>query len=597
MAPASSAPAYTLAHVTHEAVEKLGGIGAVLEGLMTSPEYQKQVGRSILIGPCQTHVAADPAKRLGEHGTVVYSSVDEIDLEGLGPKLRPIEWAFNVKIIYGRRVYHIPGDAERTGEADLLLIDVFSMNPERLGQFKFRLAETFGIDSSRYEKHWDYEEYIRIAEPAFYALNALLTEPELPCIVLSHEFMGMATCLKAILDGGANFRTIFHAHECATARYLVEHHAGHDTMFYNVLEQALAEGKYVEDVFGDLSDYFRHALIRKAHCCDSVMAVGDHTAREMHFLSPRFDHHDVELVYNGIPATKVGVRDKNAARKMLIEYSEQLLGWQPDVLMTHVTRPVISKGLWRNAKVCHELDAHFAERGIKGVMYLLTTAGGTRRAQDVYQMEDEYGWPRHHREGYPDLVGPEVELNAMFEAFNAEHENIQLVLVNQFGWSRDRIGKRLPEKMHIGHLRWATDVEFGMATYEPFGISPLEPLGSGALCVISNVCGCRGFVDYVTGNGGVENVLVADFTQLDRQRSIDALLGMTQAERDAIETREAARVAEVMMDRMPRTSEDRKAMLEAGQKLVKKMGWDQVVKNKLLPTLKRVSESDTPTHR
>ena len=42
---------YTLAHVTHEAVEQIGGIGTVLEGLMTSPVYQAQVRRSILVGP------------------------------------------------------------------------------------------------------------------------------------------------------------------------------------------------------------------------------------------------------------------------------------------------------------------------------------------------------------------------------------------------------------------------------------------------------------------------------------------------------------------------------------------------------------------
>ncbi len=581
---------YTLAHVTHEAVEKLGGIGTVLEGLMTSPVYQQHVKRSILVGPCQTHVAVDPHKRLGEEGTVLYSSVDEIDQMGLGPKLRPIEWAFNTPIVYGRRTFDIPG-ADRHGVADVLMIDVFKISTDRLGRFKFMLNEMFGIDSMRYDERWDYEEYVRLAEPAFYALAALLNEDELPCVLLSHEFMGLPAALKCIMDGETTFRTIFHAHECSTARYLVEHHDGHDTMFYNVLEQARQRGLYVEDVFGDQSTHFRHALISKSHCCDAVMAVGDYTAAEMHFLGRHFDHHDIELVYNGVPSPAVKITQRNKARGMLTEYAEQLIGYTPDVLMTHVTRPVVSKGLWRDVKVCDELDRRFAAEGRKGVLFILTSGGGTRRPQDIRSMESEYGWPRDHREGYPDLVGPEVGLWDMIRPFNAEHENIQIVLVNQFGWSRQRIGNRLPKEMHIGHLRWAADVEFGMATYEPFGIAPLEPLASGAVCVISNVCGCEGFVEYATEGAPIDNVLVADFTQLDQARTIDELLNMSRTERDRLENVECARIADELMRRIPVSNDDRKALLQSGQKLVKKMGWDQVVRDKLVPVLDRITEN------
>ena len=38
-------------HVTHEAVEKIGGIGAVIAGLMTADAYQEKVSRTILLGP------------------------------------------------------------------------------------------------------------------------------------------------------------------------------------------------------------------------------------------------------------------------------------------------------------------------------------------------------------------------------------------------------------------------------------------------------------------------------------------------------------------------------------------------------------------
>ena len=578
---------FALAHVTHEAVEKIGGIGSVLEGLMISPIYQKHVGRSILVGPTSTQLSMDPQQRLGRHGQVLYSSIDKIDEVGLAGKLRPVEWAFNVSIVYGKRRYENLAE-NRSGEAEVLLIDVFRANPDRLNVFKLRLWETFGLDSSRYDSSWDYEEYTRLAEPAFYALQALLTDKDLPCILFSHEFMGMPTALQAILDGHDAFRTVFHAHECATARAIVEGHPGHDTMFYNVLKQAQRKGLYVEDVFGKKDHALRHALISRAHLCDGVLAVGDYTRDEMRFLSSDFEHQPVDLVYNGIPSMKVDMATKKDCRQMLLDYSESLLGFKPDVLMTHVTRPVISKGMWRDLAVCHELSWRLAEKGKSGVLYILTSAGGVRRPQDIAAMERTYDWPRHHRQGYPDLVGPEVDICRDVDGFNAHHRNIQVVLVNQFGWSRRRVGRKVPVKMDIAALRCAVDIEFGMATYEPFGISPLEPLGAGALCVISNVCGCQGFVQNVTDEQGTANVVVADFTQLLEEYSIDQLLAMDQSWRDQIEKAVAPRVAEMIMDRLPWTDAERKALIDSGQALVTKMGWDKVIENKLVPVLRRV---------
>lgn len=583
--PASSR--FTLAHVTHEAVEQLGGIGTVLEGLMISPVYQKHVKRSILVGPTATHLSVDPEARLGEHGQVLYSSIDRIDRLGLAGKFRPVEWAFNVAIVYGKRRYDHKAEG-RSGEAEVLLIDVFRVNTDRLNVFKLRLWETFGLDSGKYEKSWDYEEYVRLAEPAFYALQAILREEDLPCVLFGHEFMGIPTALQAILDGQKQFRTVFHAHECATARRIVEDHPGHDTMFYNLLDQARPQGLHAEDVFDGLQGFFRHALVSRSYLCDGLIAVGDRTRDELKFLDRHFDDEPIDLVYNGVPAMKVDLAGKLASRNMLLDYSRALLGYTPDVLMTHVTRPVISKGLWRDLKVCHALDQRLAEQGKTGVLYILTTAGGVRRPQDVALMEERYGWPRNHRHGYPDLVGPEEGLDRDIENFNAHHHAVQVVLVNQFGWSRPRIGSRLPKGMDFADFRRATDVEFGMATYEPFGISPLEPLGSGALCVISNVCGCEFFVQRVSRNNGANNVIVADFTKLDRPRSISELKAMTQAERNGIEEIVAVDIADEIMKRFPWTDAARARLIEMGQALVAKMGWDQVIEDGLLPMLERI---------
>ena len=41
----------TVVHVTHEAINKIGGIGAVLQGLLTSKVYLAHASRNILVGP------------------------------------------------------------------------------------------------------------------------------------------------------------------------------------------------------------------------------------------------------------------------------------------------------------------------------------------------------------------------------------------------------------------------------------------------------------------------------------------------------------------------------------------------------------------
>ncbi len=80
----------------------------------------------------------------------------------------------------------------------------------------------------KYESIWDFEQYMRLAKPAIAALHALGAGSEHePCVILSHEYMGMPTALAAILEGErSNFRTIFYAHEVAPMRRMVEEHPG-----------------------------------------------------------------------------------------------------------------------------------------------------------------------------------------------------------------------------------------------------------------------------------------------------------------------------------------------------------------------------------
>ena len=225
----------------------------------------------------------------------------------------------------------------------------------------------------------------------------------------------------------------------------------------------------------------------------------------------------------------------------------------------------------------------------KAVLYILTSAGGTRSKADVEHMCNSYGWPLHHKAGYPDLCGPEVELANDAAEFNLNHKNVKVVLVNQFGWGPDRVGPYCHKDLDMSGLRIATDVEFGAANYEPFGISPLEPLACGAICIISDACGCEGFVRHTTKGKTVTNVITGNYTVPGGTKSIEDLLNITAADRDKIELKEAKRIADQLMADVPQTDAKRKKLIESGTKLVDKMGWDQVITDGLAQLLAKVA--------
>ena len=80
--------------------------------------------------------------------------------------------AYDVNIVYGRRKF-VDKESGITSVPEILLIDVSRFDKEKIGVFKFQLWKSFGIDSSKYENIWDFEQYVRLAQPALAALHAL----------------------------------------------------------------------------------------------------------------------------------------------------------------------------------------------------------------------------------------------------------------------------------------------------------------------------------------------------------------------------------------------------------------------------------------
>ncbi len=585
----------TAVHVTHETIGKVGGIGAVLQGFFTSKSYLESIDRSILVGPLFT-TEGSLSERLGDDGKVLYSSIDGYFNTEYAPAFREIEQYYNVGIVYGRRLF-VDEETGIKSSPEVVLVDVRCIDEGVINEFKRRLFNGFGIQSHLHEHLWEYEQYVRLAPVAIDVLKVIQAAKD-STVVFSHEFMGMPTALAAILEPCCNFKTIFYAHEVATMRRIVEEHHGHDTMFYNAMKQARKCGLFVNDVFGDQSTYFKHALVEASKHCDHIYAVGDYVVDELRFLAPQFENASINIVYNGIPSYQISVQEKLASKEKLRRYCENLLGYQPDFIFTHVTRLVRSKGLWRDLRVLEHVEKEFKTQGKTAVLLVLSTEVSRRRSSDIYNMESTYNWPVAHREGWPDLSGGEADYYTAIQEFNTRSSNIKIIFINQFGFNPERCGKRMPANMEFMDIRKGSDVEFGQSIYEPFGIAQLEPLTFGGICVFTNVCGCLGFLRDTTGGADVKNAIVADYTKLTAREypEIEDILQIEQSVRNRIEAAESERVAMQICSRLPMNEAEVESMIKAGYELAKDMDWDTVVNKYLLRGLQSVCKVPDELH-
>jgi hypothetical protein len=582
---------HSVVHVTHEAIQKIGGIGAVLHGLLTSKHYLANTNRNILVGP-YWHTGTDGESRLGPEGEVLYSSMDSIHRSPLAQQFRQIEQDFGVGIVYGRRKF-VDKQSGVTSVPEVLLIDVSRFDERRIGTLKFRLWERFQLNSGRYEHIWDFEQWMRLAEPAIVALKAMgVGSVAQPAVILSHEYMGMPTVMTALLDGpNSPFRSIFYAHEVATMRRIVEHHPAHDTMFYNAMKLALPAGHHVDDVFGSQDDFYKHALIKNVRFCDEIFGVGDYVLKEFRFMGSDFAHVDTSLAYNGVPHFSIDLAEKTRSRNKLRKYVNTLLNFEPDFVFTHVTRLVPSKGLWRDLKVMEHLEAHLRKRNESAVLIVLSTEVPGRRPEDILDMERKYDWPVSHREGAPDLSGGEAHFYQGVQRFNARSRNAKVIFVNQFGFDRRTCGSAMPIDMEFMDIRKGSDVEFGQSIYEPYGIAQVEPISFGGICVYTEICGCAGLVRKAAG-GETPNAIVADYTRLpDHLMRADKLLGIGKAERETVEHIEAERLSQLIVERIPRTPAEMEPFIARGQQLADQMSWEVVTKTYVIPGIEKASRA------
>ncbi|NOY07976.1 MAG: glycosyltransferase [Spirochaetes bacterium] len=577
-------------HVTHEAVQKIGGIGAVISGLCTADRYKDFFNGTLLYGPLFDR-NANVTARLGKDGEVYYSSIDNFDSDNYHSKFHKIEEDYDIDIVYGKRLLVNEFNVNKKNTVDTILVSINRINEDKLNRFKFELWQKYGVESDRYSS-WDYEQYVRIA-PAYPDILKALYPDGCRFYHFAHEYMGVPAGLSVLINGLKKEynRTIFYAHEISPCRGVVEESPGHDISFYPAMYESIRRGRNFEDDYGSQADNYRAELVRSTVNFDYVFAVSDLVKDEYRYFIPHADENKIKVVYNGIPVKLINPDEKLKSRKLLQDYVENLYNYTPDIIFTHVTRLVISKGIWRDITLLYILDEIFHRYGVKGAFILLTTLVGTGRdSASIAAMEEEYGWPVVHREGWPDLVGYEKDIYDYLSLFNARSKNIKAVFLNQFGFDRRSCGRRVPETASFRDLRVGSDAEFGFSIYEPFGIAQLEVIPFGGIAALSSSCGSSFLLKNTLSGSKSAHYSIVDFIGRAKEFSGSgtasaAGTGIDSDERFKIEKSILKSIAGTLFNSLPKDDSERIAGLKSAQECVDKLGWEAIVDQMDLSTL------------
>ncbi len=601
-----TAPIPFVVHMTHTAGIEVGAagaidageigvgeIGAALDGLLGALAYNARIERTVVAGPLRADDSrlmerlTDPATGVllrysSAHG--VYNGVTS-DRQAA---LAAVERRFGVKLLYGTRRY---GNAVH----ELLLVDASRPNRSEIEAFHYQLWESCKLDCLRYSHHPEFAQALAVAPPLLAALHAIDGGAGLRAgqkVIVAQDWPGLPLVLAAQLVEPGQWSTVYYAHEAPTARRLIEGRSGHDTAFYNVLFKSKTWQLDIDSLYGSQDDFYDHRLIRLASRCDNVLAVSELTVDELRFMGGRLGRANISLAPYGLPSPQVTLAERLASRRLLQQYAQNLTGVTPDFVFTHVAPPTLRHAFWRDLRVLEHLDARLRGAGAHAVFFVLASSLPAGRPPAwVHAWETEYGWPLSHRADNGDLVDGEANFFAnVLEPFNRQAANIRGVLINQTGWSQARCGERMPAAMTDTDIRRGADLVFGQNIYAPFGRAQIEPMSSGALACVSNVCGCVSFVDSVMGGAEhLSNLVVADYMSLPQGYWLGSpydALAIDQGVRDWVETNSARSAAETIYERLPRSEETIAQLMASGAAAAERMSWEVVARDYFLPALK-----------
>ncbi len=578
-------------HITHEALYKIGGIGEVINQLCTSPSYLSFFDKTLLYGPLFEYIGS-PSTRLGKDGIVFYSSKDLYDSGKFSQLFKSLLEKYNIDVVYGKRRIINEFNPQKTSTVEVLLVDITHMKKDIINYAKYLFWEKFGLPSDKYEYDWDYEQYFRIGIP-YFELISLLYPNAKELIHFSHEYMGIPSLLSLELNpefSSVKHKRIFYAHEVAPVRRLIENLGGADISFYNILKICCKKELSLEDFFGSQEDWYRTPLVKLAQRFDKIFAVGDLIIEEYKFLCPQVEKEKIVPVYNAISLDHYTFEDKINSREKIKRCLKN--SWdikKIDVIFTHICRLVKSKGIWRDFILLSYLDKLFQENDIFGVYILLSSIVATGRPpNEIVKIIKKYNWPFEHQEGWPDLIGYEIEIYNLVKSFNEKAKNIKALFVNQFGFSKTKCPSLLVEEVETIDLKKASDVELGMSIYEPFGISHIEVLPFGGISIHSSSCGVYFLLEKVFKDT-FKPYYALDFISIGKNFTLETLKTLTPEKRIALEEFCIANNILKIFEKIPKNLKEKEIIFNKMGEIAKNLSWDEIIKSYFIPQIKSLS--------
>ena len=327
--------------------------------------------------------------------------------------------------------------------------------------------------------------------------------------LFSHDWVGVPLYWAMGAAGDRVAQTVYVAHEARLFRLLAEaalsdrqavlravcHPDGFDAALYPHLRAAIEHHWTLAQMFpgGDsFEDIFYHRINREARKFDRVIAVGPWVADEMRLaLRPERDE-PVPVVPVGLSTRPVRVQEVADRRERLLGVAERYAGFEPDLIVTALGRPIIYKGSWRVLALVNRLAERLAARaGLRMVCFWLAAPRPRPTRAQIERWSRGFGWPLDHLpapEG--DLQGDETMLWHGITDFNERYvQRAKIFYINQFGWNAGELGALSPGDTTWQDFRIGTDIELDLAVYEPFGYTALESYVAGAVCVLSDACG------------------------------------------------------------------------------------------------------------
>lgn len=604
----------TCCWVAWEASQDLGGIGVAIECICNTRSYRQYIGRTILAGPMSLPPNMNSeSKCIDEIAYTLKSDIayyngecrsEEIPTD-LAMKLREIERRHGVSLAYLRSEIH-------EHPIERILVDLSStlttnaVYSNTLRNFISELNYRFDLDieyksinshePTRRGFRQSYENYqhsdndfihgLLVAQPIVESLDAILEGEQ--CILHALNYFSLPTAYASLLcDNVINIKPFYLAGEVKPVRDWVEGNITRDiweedkihTHYYEHLTQiAMCHkiypsarqrgGIYSEETIlpSSVKRCSSYKLIYGATKLPHISAISKAVAYELSLVNKDFEGR-VSLSPHGNRYINCRLGDKYKSKSRVIELLEdsdaqfridrQGLALDRIYLSTHICRTEKCKRLDRDIGVIRHLSGQLA----KDFLFIHVFVG---------DFSNEYG--AYIRELAK--INSRIKKNGCGAYFK--------IIENP----------RWPEKSVAGISRddfyRAVDINFGLSSYEAYGISALESLSSGAISVISSNAGAAQHIKEF-GNKQQTNVLSIPFGLVNfvsgNKPALKVLKNKTHINEpaDTLEELGVREAAMALFRNLPRNVEDRRKLLMVGRSFSNQMSWERMTKKYLIP--------------